>query len=110
MARYRYVIASQAHPGREDEYKRWYTEQHLVDVRNHPQVISATLHEIVFQKDYDLGAPSYCLLTTYELETDDPEATLENIRARSGGPGMPMTDALDKKGMLQLVGREIAAA
>lgn len=107
MARYRYAIVSRAKPGREEDYKRWYREQHLVDVARHPDVVSATLHEVVLQKDYDLGAPRYCLLTTYELESDDPEATMESIRAQAGSDAMPMTDALDRTGMLQLIAREI---
>ena len=109
MARFRYVIVSQARPGREAEYQRWYAEQHLADVARHPHVVSATLHEVVFQKDYDLAAPDYRLLTTYELESDDPQATIEDIRAQAGSAGMPMTDALDKTGMLQVIGRQIAA-
>ena len=41
MARFQYVIVSQAKPGREEDYKRWYAEQHLHDVSQHPHVVSA---------------------------------------------------------------------
>lgn len=109
MPRFRYVIVSQAKSGQETEYKRWYAERHLADVRRHPHVVSATLHEVVFQKDYGLDPPAYCLMTTYELESDDPPATIEDIRSRSGSAEMPESDALDKAGMLQVVGRLIAA-
>jgi hypothetical protein len=31
------------------------------------------------------------------METDNPEATLIELRRRSGGPLMPMSEALDRK-------------
>jgi hypothetical protein len=109
MARYHYVILSQAKPGYEEEYRRWYAEQHLPDVARQPGVIGARLFAPVVQKAYDVDVPSYTLMTMYELETDDPAATMEAIRSLAGSAEMPMTDALDKTGMIQIVGTQIAA-
>jgi hypothetical protein len=109
MARFQYVILSRAKPGQKDEYVRWYREQHLVDVARLPGVVNARLFSPDWQKDYELGAPEYSLFTLYELETDDPVATVEGIRALAGSSGMPMTEALDKSGMIQLIGHQIAA-
>jgi len=109
MGRFQYVILSRAKPGQKDEYVRWYREQHLVDVARLPGVVTARLFSPDWQKDYELGAPEYSLFTLYELETDDPVATVEGIRALAGSSGMPMTEALDKSGMIQLIGHQIAA-
>lgn len=109
MARYQYIILSQAKAGQEDEFRRWYRERHLVDVARHEAVISARLFEPDFQKVYDLDAPTWSLLTIYELETDNPQATLDEIRALAGSDDMPMTDAIDKAGMVQVIAHQIAA-
>ena len=109
MARYTYVILSQAKPGRAEEYRRWYREQHLVDVARQPGVINARLFEPDVQKVYDLDAPTWSLMTMYELETDDPAGTMEAIRSLAGSDDMPMTDALDKSGMVQVVATQVAA-
>ena len=110
MARYQYVILSQAKPGHEAEYIRWYKEQHLVDVARQPGVVSARLFQPALQKVYDVEVPTYVLMTMYELETDDPAATMEAIKALAGSAEMPMTDALDKTGMIQVIASQIAEA
>lgn len=110
MARYQYVILSQAKPGQEAEFIRWYKEQHLVDVARQPGVVSAKLFQPAVQKAYDVEIPDYVLMTMYELETDDPAATMEAIKALAGSAEMPMTDALDKTGMIQVIATQIASA
>lgn len=109
MARYHYVILSQAKSGQETEYVRWYKEQHLPDVARHPAVVSARLFQPDVQKVYDVEVPSYTLMTIYELETDDPAAAMESIKALAGSSEMPMTDALDKTGMIQVIATQIGA-
>ena len=74
-----------------------------------PGVVSARLFTPAVQKTYDVEVPAYTLMTMYELETDDPAATMEAIRGLAGSAEMPMTDALDKTGMIQIVGTQIAA-
>jgi hypothetical protein len=110
MARYHYVILSQAKPGQEEAFVRWYQDQHLPDVARQPGVVSARLFRPALQKVYDADVPTYALLTMYELETDDPEATMEAIKAKAGSAEMPMTDALDKTGMIQVIATQIAEA
>lgn len=109
MARYHYVVLSRSKPGHEEEYRQWYAEQHLPDVAREPGVVSAKLFAPEMQRVYDLDAPEYVLMTMYELETDDPQALVDKIRARAGSESMPMTDVIDKSGMVQIVGRQIAA-
>lgn len=110
MARYHYVILSRSKPGQEEEYRRWYAEQHLPDVRRQPGVVSAKLFAPEMQRVYEMDAPDYVLMTLYELETDDPVALVDRLRAMSGSADMPATDTIDKAGMVQIVGRQIASA
>ena len=104
MGRYRYVILSSAKPGQAEEYKSWYRDRHLADVRRQPGVLSAELFEVAFKKTYDLDIPDYTLMTIYELETDDPAAKIAEIKALSGSEEMPETSTIEKSGMLQAVG------
>lgn len=110
MARYHYVILSRSKPGQEEEYRRWYAEQHLPDVARQPGVVSAKLFAPDLQRVYEMDAPDYVLMTVYELETDDPVALVDRLRSMSGSEGMPSTDSIDKSGMVQMVGHLIATA
>ena len=109
MASFQYVVLSRSKPGREDEYAAWYAAQHLPDVCRMPGVTSARLFRIGLQKVYDLEAPQWTLLTIYELEGDDPQAIIDSIVAVSGSESMPLSDALTKDCMVQVVGSQIAA-
>ena len=109
MASFQYVILSRSKPGREDEFAAWYSDQHLPDVCRMPGVVSARLFRIGLQKVYELDAPQWTLLTIYELNGDDPQAIIDSIVAVSGSESMPLSDALTKDGMVQVVGQQIAA-
>lgn len=104
MGRYKYMILNSAKPGQEEEFTRWYRDQHLADVRRVEGVVSAELYEVVLKKTYDLEIPDYCLMTMYVLETEDPAAKIAEIKAMSGSAEMPATEAIEKSGMLQAVG------
>ncbi len=104
MPQFQYVILSRAKPGREDEFETWYRDQHLADVLKMPGVVRGKLFRIGLQKVYDLDAPQWTLLTIYDLEGDDPQAIIDAIVAVSGSDDMPLSDALTKAGMVQVVG------
>ena len=109
MAHFQYVILSRSTPGQEEEYVRWYSEQHLPDVCRIDGVVNGKLHRLALQKVYDLIAPQWTLMTIYELEGDDPQTIIDAILALAGTDVMPLTNALDRSGMIQVVGRQIAA-
>lgn len=108
MARFTYMILNRAKPGQRDAFKAWYTEKHLGEVRQIEGVLDARLFEVKFQKDYDLDLPAYDVMTIYELECEDPETKIEEIKALSATPAMTSTDTIEKSGMAQAVGQLIA--
>jgi hypothetical protein len=108
MARYQYVILTQAVQGMQDEFERWYDEVHLKDVLKVPGIVSAKRYRIVRLQAEDLGAPLWCSLAVYEMETDDPDQVLARIRALAGTEAMPLTDALNRSGMVQVVAQSMA--
>ncbi|MDO6414473.1 hypothetical protein Q4F19_08785 [Sphingomonas sp. BIUV-7] len=103
MARYEYVILGRGKEGRDQEFRDWYDSDHLADVARVEGIVSARRLNIDYQKVYDLDVPSYTSLTIYELETDDPAALVAKIAAMAGTDAMPMSDAIEKSGMLQVV-------
>ena len=103
MARYKYVILGRGRDGRDQEFRDWYDTQHLGDVRRVEGVVSGQRFDIGHQKVYDIDVPQYTSLTIYELETDDPEALVAKLAGMAGSAAMPMTDAIEKSGMLQVI-------
>jgi len=108
LPRFTYVVLSHAKAGQEEEFVKWYEEQHMVDVLKFPEVVSAKLHRCDFQRVYDLEPPKYTCITIYEIEGDDPETIVNKLRDASGSAAMPETTTLDKEGMIQAVGTLIA--
>jgi hypothetical protein len=103
VARFSYVVLTCAAKGREEEFSRWYDEQHLNDVRRVAGVISARRFQLLDQRTTDLAAPSWQSLAIYEIESGDPQSVLRAISSVAGTEAMPLSEALDKTGMVQLL-------
>lgn len=102
MARYQYVVMTEALPGREAEFEEWYANQHIPDVARVPGVIAARRFHI----DKVISGPdgaAWINLAIYEIESDDPDTVLAAIKARAGTDEMPMTDALARSSMVQVL-------
>ena len=90
MASYKYLVITRPVAGREAEFNRWYDGQHLPDVLKVPGFVAAQR----FKVSGDTTLPgSYVAI--YEMETDDPGATLAELNRRAGTPAMALSDALD---------------
>ncbi len=105
MARYAYTVFSDAVAGKEEEFNRWYTEQHLDDVLKVPGFVAAQRFRLAQE---DAAAPAR-YLAIYEVETDDPQKTLADLNARAGTPAMPISPALDFAVVKALLYGEITA-
>src|SRR5882672_8699666 len=91
MARYAYTVFSDAVAGKEEEFNRWYTGQHLDDVLRVPGFVAAQRFKLAQE---DAAAPAR-YLAIYEVESDDPLQTLSKLQSRAGTPEMPISPALD---------------
>jgi hypothetical protein len=110
MARYTYIALVQAAPGRDEEFHHWYDMQHLPDVLRMPGVVSGRRVKVEWIKANDFDAPGWQSLAIYELDCEDPHATIAAIKAASGTEAMPSSDTMTKVGMLQLFGETISPA
>jgi hypothetical protein len=88
-----YLLAmTNALPGQDVEFNRWYDERHLSDVMNVPGVVRALRLQAI---DGLRGPLSWNYVTLYELDTEDPAGLLQELSSRAGTDLMPLTSAMD---------------
>ena len=91
MTHYCFVVISNPVAGQEEEYNRWYTDQHLPDVLAIPGIVGAQRFKLAQPKSDLPGG----YLALYDIETNDPQAVMAELERRSGTPQMVMSEALD---------------
>ena len=89
MARFVFVVETNASEGRDREFNEWYDQIHLKEVCAFPGFTGARRFRLVD------GAGRNRYLALYELETDDPQRDLAALTAAAGTDKVQMTDALD---------------
>ncbi len=94
MAKYCLVVVSDPVPGKEEEYNRWYNEQHLPDVLKVPGFGAAQR----FKAMGDGGLPGK-YIALYEMDCDSPkaaEAALAELYKIADTPQLFISDAIDR--------------
>ena len=105
MARYKWLVFTNAAPGREEAFNRWYDEVHIADLLRVPGIVGARRSELTQEQlTMETGDPELCgperigarhrFLAVYEIESDAPQQVLEEIRARANTAEMPITPDL----------------
>jgi hypothetical protein len=79
--------------GKEREFNEWYSSTHIHDILKVAGVVSAQR----FQCRAEKGA--FGFLALYELETDDPEGVVAEIRKRDRNGTHSMSAAVDRKNL-----------
>jgi hypothetical protein len=96
MKKYVFLAFTNSTIGREEEYNKWYDEQHLADVINVPGFISARRFRLApGQFEFNTHTPEHKYLALYEIETDDIVKVMKELASRVGTPEVVMTDAID---------------
>lgn len=91
MAEYQLVVLSNPAPGREVEYNEWYDTIHLGEMLQVPGVVS------VKRLAADPMFPtSHGYLALYLLDTDDPQAVMDEVAASAARGAIHISDALGK--------------
>lgn len=105
MARYTWVVLTNAEAGREEEFERWYNEVHVPDLLRIPGVVGVTRGRLagtqtspgpkgVAVVGTEQAGLKYSYLATYTIETDDLPSVLQMVADRAGTDEMSMSDAL----------------
>jgi hypothetical protein len=93
MARHLFLALTNPLPGQEEEFNRWYDEEHVPDVLKIPGFVSAQRHRLSPHQRSGQQAPAWEYLTVYEVEGDDAEihdtvaaAALAGIMRKAASP------------------------
>ena len=97
MAKYSFVVMTNPTQGKEAEYNDWYNNVHIPDVLNVKGMVGAQRFRLADQQM--AGQPQHRYLALYEIETDNLQETLDDLKSRSGTADMVLTDAIDLKGV-----------
>ena len=90
MARYVFQFTSAARSGEDGAFNQWYDDVHLSDVLKQPGFLSGQRYTVL-----DPAAARTRYVTTYEVECEDPQATLQKLF--EGGKGMVISPSLDQE-------------
>ncbi len=94
MARFLQLVMTSPRPGREDEFNKWYSEEHLPDVLGVDGIIAAQRFEFVASNAS--ADPPQRYLALYEVEAGDHEEAIAKLNAALSEPGrMRRSDSLD---------------
>lgn len=92
MPKFILVVPSAPVAGSEDDYNRWYDEEHLGDVCAVPGFVASTRYTAVAASP---DAPPAPYLAIYEIDADDAEAAIAELQRRAGTGEMHISPALD---------------
>lgn len=91
MKNYKLVVMSRPVAGKEDQYNDWYQNQHLHDVTDIDSIQSAQRFKLVRSLNGQEFPP---YLAIYDIEADDVEDALRDIKRRARTEQMPIDEAL----------------
>jgi len=91
MTNYRFLVFTNPVEGREEEFNRWYDDVHLPDVMKVEGFVDARRFEIQPMGD---NAPAHRYLAIYELDTENPGATLAEVSSRCESGEIQLSDAM----------------
>lgn len=91
MARYVWMVAAAAKPGREAEFNAFYDRQHVPDVLKSPGFVSCRRLRALEEPPL---AGRYVAL--YDIESDDPQGSIRQLYSLLGTDAMPPNPATDR--------------
>ena len=97
MAKYTFLALTNPVAGKENEFNEWYDKHHIPDVVNVPGFVSGQRFRLTDSQFGGEASKAFKYLALYEIETDDIDATIKELRARGGTADIVPTDALDAK-------------
>jgi hypothetical protein len=107
MAKYLLLGLHNAVAGREEEFNRWYDNQHLYDCLAVPGFKRAQRFTIDDTQINQGNQSPWRYMVIYELETDDPQKTVQALIQHGQSGGMVPSDALDPSGIFVIVATPI---
>jgi hypothetical protein len=82
-------------PSREDDFNRWYDETHIPEVLAIPGIVGARRYRLSETQQVN-GDRSYPYLAVYDLDADDLDTVVDELRRRMVDGTIHPTDALER--------------
>jgi hypothetical protein len=95
MTDYKLIMLSNALPGKDEEFKKWY-DRHLDDMLKIPGVVGAQCFDYHMELSEKPESP-FKNMAVYEISTEDLTHTLKALQGAAGTDAMPMSSAMDPK-------------
>ena len=86
-----FVESRPADPSRDDEYNDWYSNTHIPEVCAVPGFVAARRYRV--RGAGDPAGPAY--VAVYEIDSDDLEAPLNELKARAGDGRLRVSDVIE---------------
>ena len=102
MERYCFIITTVGPDEEDDDYREWYELQHMPDVLDVPGFVSAQRFRLQGERE-----KMRRYLTLFEIETNDIEAVMAELRRRAGTSLMPLFDGAGQQTVDRLIGRAV---
>jgi hypothetical protein len=106
MPNYKMIVMSRPTEGREDDYNAWYQNVHLRELVALPGFKSA--QRFRYARSLAEG-DVYPYMSIYEIETDDIDAVLNNLRGTAERGALTMSDSIDLTDTSAVVYEEFGA-
>jgi len=98
MNKHLVIIKSNAKPGREADYEAWYTGTHIGEILQVEGFLSGQQFRV--GPDHE-DAGKFSHFSTFEVQSDDPMASLALLGETFQSGAMTPSDALDPDGLVQ---------
>lgn len=104
MPRYKMVVLSHPVEGREAEFHDWYQNVHLDQVLACKGFKSAQRFRLARNM---MPREAWPHLAIYEIETDDIDAVLDEVRGKAGGESLLISAAIDTESAYASIYEEV---
>jgi hypothetical protein len=94
MARYTFVVFTNANDGQDDAFNKWYDNTHIPDVLKVPGFVGAKRFKLAQTTPPQPSDHRY--LALYELETDNLEESRQALARAAGTSAMVLDESLDR--------------
>ena len=88
-----FIVLTNSIEGMDDEFNKWYDNQHIHDILKVPGFTSAQRFKATAVSGG--GKPKWRYLAIYTSDTDQPQKLLDSASSLAGTNVMPMTNAID---------------
>ncbi len=101
-----FLVLTNPKEGQEEEYNRWYNDDHIDDVLAVPGFVAVQRFRL--SKHPAMPAPEWDYVALYEVAHDKVEEAFEGLAKTGGTDAMPVSDSLEIDGLVTALYRPVS--